>query len=201
MAEKWNLSGSYFEACNCDVACPCVFLSPPTTGECNALVGWHVDEGDFGGVTLDGLNVVLFVHSPGNMAEGNWKVALYLDDKANQEQQEALTQIFAGQAGGHPAVLASFIGQVLGVKTVPIEFQANGKRRSLRIPNVAEAEIEALSGQGDAEVTISNHPLSIAPGQSVVVSKSSRASYDDHGQHLDVSGKNGLYSPFVYQGP
>ena len=70
MAEKWNVAGTYFEACNCDVACPCVFLSQPTTGECKALIGWHIDEGNQGDVSLDGLNVALYVHSPGNMVEG-----------------------------------------------------------------------------------------------------------------------------------
>ena len=200
MTTKWHLAGTYFEACNCDVACPCVFLSPPTTGECKALIGWHIDEGSFGDVTLDGLNVALYVHSPGNMAQSKWKAALYLDERATQPQKDGLTQIFSGQAGGHPAALGSFIEEVLGVKSVPIEYQAEGKRRSLRIPNVAEAEIEALAGQGDAKVTISNHPLCVAPGQTAVVGKSKRVSYRDHGLQLEVSEKNGFYSPFTYQG-
>jgi len=201
MAEKWNLAGTYFEACNCDVACPCVFLSPPTTGECKALLGWHIDKGSFGDVTLEELNVALYVHSPGNMVEGNWKAALYLDERASDSQKDSLTQIFAGQAGGHLATLASFIGEVLGVKNTPIEYKAEGKCRSLQIPDVAEAEIEALAGQGDAEVTISNHPLAVTPGQTLVVSKSKRVSYNDYGLQLEVSDKNGFYSPFTYQSP
>jgi hypothetical protein len=199
MAEKWNLNGTYFEACNCDVGCPCVFLSPPTTGECKALLGWHIDKGSFGDVTLEELNVALYVHSPGNMVEGNWKVALYLDERASDSQKDGLTQIFAGQAGGHPAMLASFMGEVLGVKSTPIEYKAEGKRRRLRIPDVADAEIEALAGQGDAEVTISNQPLAVTPGQTLVVSKSKRVSYNDYGLQLEVSDKNGFYSPFTYQ--
>ncbi len=201
MAQKWNLSGTYFEACNCDVACPCVFLSPPTAGECKALVGWHINQGSIEDVSLDELNVALFIHSPGNMVNGNWKVALYIDERSGQAQKDGLTQIFSGQAGGHPAVLASFIDQVLGVSSVPIEYQAEGKRRSLRIPNVAEAEIEAMAGQGGAEITINNFPLCVAPGQTAVVAKSKRLSYDDHELQLEVSGKNGYYSPFSYEGP
>jgi len=200
MAQEWKVTGTYFEACNCDVACPCIFLSPPTTGECKALFGWHIDEGSFGDIALERLNVALYVHSPGNMVQGNWKAALYLDERASEAQKDGLTQIFAGQAGGHPAVLASFIDQVLGVKSVPIEFHAEGKSRSLRIPDVAEAEIEALAGQGDAEVNISNHPLCVTPGETLVVSKSKRLSYNDHGLQLEVSEKNGFYSPFTYQG-
>ena len=201
MAAKWQLTGTYFEACNCDLACPCVFLSPPTAGDCKALVGWHIEKGSLGEVNLDGLNVAIYVHSPGNMVQGNWKAALYLDERATPAQKDGLTQIFSGQVGGHPKILASLISQVLGLKSVPIEYHSEGKKRSLRIPEIAEAEIEALPGQGGAEVTISNHPLCIAPGQTAVVSKSKRASYRDHGLELEVSGKNGFYSPFTYQGP
>ena len=201
MASKWNLVGTYFEACNCEVACPCVFLSPPTTGECTGLVGWHIDSGSFGDITLDGLNVMLAVYSPGHMLQVKWRVALYLDERANQVQRDALTQIYAGQVGGHPAVLASFVGQVLGVKSVAIDYRAEGKRRSLRIPDLAEAEIEALAGQGGAEVTVSNHPVCVAPGYPAVVAKSKRLSYRDHGFQWEVSEKNGYYSAFSYQGP
>lgn len=201
MAAKWNLAGTYFEACNCEVACPCIFLSPPTTGECTVLVGWHIEKGSFGGVKLDGLNVALAVDSPGHMAQGKWKIALYLDERATQAQKDSLAQIFAGQAGGHFAVLGPFIGQVLGVKSVPINYQAVGKRRSLQIANVAVAEIEALQGQGGADVLISNHPMTVVPEQPAVVAKSKRLSYNDYGLKWEVSEKNGFYSAFAYQGP
>lgn len=82
-----------------------------------------------------------------------------------------------------------------------IDYRAVGKQRSLRIPNVTEAEIEAIAGQGGAEVTISNHPLCVAPGYPVVAAKSKRLSYHDHGFQWDVSERNGFYSPFAYQGP
>ena len=144
---------------------------------------------------------MLAVYSPGHMLQVKWRVALYLDERATQVQRDALTQIYAGQAGGHPAVLASFVGQVLGVKSVPIDYRAEGKRRSLRIPDLAEAEIEALAGQGGVEVTVSNHPVCVAPGYPAVVAKSKRLSYRDHGFQWEVSEKNGYYSPFSYQGP
>jgi hypothetical protein len=135
------------------------------------------------------------------MAKVKWDAALYLDAKASDAQRNALAQIFGGQAGGHPAALASFIGKVLGVKAVNFNYSANGKKRSLRIPGIAEAEIEALQGQGGSDVTISNHPLAVAPGESAVVSRSKRLSYHDHGMNWEVSEKNGFYSPFTYRGP
>jgi len=201
MSQEWKLNGTYFEACNCDAACPCVFLSDPTEDDCTVLVAWHIDEGNFDGVRLDDLNVALAVLSPGNMVEVPWQAAVYFDDSATDSQKDALMQIFTGQAGGHPGRLVSHIGDVLGVSSLPMTYQAEGKRRSLQIAGVAEAEIEAMSqGQGGTDITIDNHPLCIAPGYAAVVSKSKNVTYQDHGFNWEFSGKNGFYSPFTYQG-
>jgi len=199
MAEPWKVNGTYFEACNCAAACPCVFTSAPTEGKCTALLAWHVDEGNFGALALNGLNVALLAHAPGHMLQTKWKVALYLDERASADQQKALGAIFSGQAGGHLAALAPLIGEVLGVKPVPIDYSASGKQRSLRIPKIAEVDIEALEGQGGALVTIENHPFTPVPGQPAVVSTSKRLKVSDYGISLDLSGKNGFYSAFAYQ--
>ena len=197
---SWKIEGTYFEACNCEAACPCVFLSKPTEGQCDAMVAWHIDKGSFEKVALDGLNVALAVHSPGHMAQVKWEVAVYLDDRASDAQKDALTKIFAGQAGGHPARLASHVGKILGVASVPMQYAAAGKQRSLKIPNRVEASIEAIEGQGGAEITIENHPLCIAPGEPAVAARSTKLSYRDHGMSWEVSGRNGFYSPFQYAG-
>jgi hypothetical protein len=195
----WNLAGTYFETCNCEAACPCIFLSPPSMGDCTVLVGWHIDQGDFKGVSLDNLNVALAVRSPGNMVNGNWKAALYVDEKAAPEQNAALMEIFTGKAGGHPAALVSFVTEFLGARTVPIEYESDGKIRRLRIPGVAEAEIESMPGAGGADVAISGHPLCIAPGFPATVAKSKRLSYRDYDFRWEISDRNGLYSAFAYQ--
>jgi len=194
----WKIEGTYFESCNCDAACPCVFLSEPTEDECGVLIAWHIDKGTFEGVPLDGLSVALAVRSPGPMAQVKWDAAVYLDERANEKQKDALTKIFAGQAGGHPARLASHVGKILGLASVPIKYAAAGRRRSLTIPNIADVSIEAIEGQGGAEITISNHPLCIAPGQPAVAARSQKLSYKDHGMSWELSGKNGFFSPFQY---
>ena len=199
MADTWKLNGQYMEACNCKPACPCIFLSAPTEGDCTALVGWHIDQGNFGSTDLAGLNVAMAVYSPGNMVEGKWRAALYVDARANEAQKNSLIQIFGGQAGGHPARLASFVGEILGVASVPIEYQMNGKHRSLRIGNVANADIDAIGGGTEAEVTVANPPLCISPGYPAVVAKSTGLRYEDHGYRWSLSDRNGLYSPFTYQ--
>jgi hypothetical protein len=199
MPTSWKIAGSYFEACNCEVACPCVFTSPPTEGECTVLIAWHIDHGRFGEVNLDGFNAVLAAHSPGHMLEANWKVALYVDESASQGQQDALTQIFSGQAGGHLAALVPLIGEVLGVRAASIQYLSEGKRRSLRLGKVADAEIEGLPGQDGGDVTIGNHPFTAVPGFSAVVAKSKQMRFNDYGLQWEVSNKNGFFSPFAYQ--
>jgi hypothetical protein len=200
-AIEWDISGTYFESCNCDIACPCVFLSAPTTGECTVLIAWHIDSGSFAQTNLNDLNVALAAHSPGTMTDGEWKVALYIDERANQLQQEALTQIFSGQSGGHFSVLASFIGEVMGVSTATIDYKSEGRSRSLTIGNLAAMEVQAIEGGDGSEVIISNNPLGVVPGEPLVVARSRQLTYHDHGMDWELSGKNAYYSPFGYQGP
>ena len=102
---QWQLSGDYFENCNCSVVCPCFIskaaplTSRPTEGECNVALIFHIDSGKYDGTALDGLNVALAVHTPGPMAEGNWSIAAYIDQRASDKQTEALGAIFSGGAG------------------------------------------------------------------------------------------------------
>jgi hypothetical protein len=200
MADGWKLTGGYFESCNCDAACPCVFLGPPTRGDCTLLVAWHIDKGNFAETSLDGLNVALAVYSPGHMLQTKWKVALYLDERATGPQREALGRIFGGQAGGHFATVSACIGEVLGVKAAPIEFRAEGKRRSVKIGMLAEMAIEAVPGAGGADVELANVPFTLVPGIPAVVAKSKHLSYHDYGYAWEITDKNGFYSAFAYQG-
>jgi hypothetical protein len=199
MAKKWNLKGTYFETCNCEAACPCVFLSDPTQGDCTVMLAWHIDQGQFGDISLNGLNVAAAIYSPGNMVEVPWQAAFYFDGSAGQTQLEALTQIFAGQAGGHPARLAQHVSEVLGIQQVPIDFQAQDGHCSMQIGKVADAAIQAMKGQNGDQISIEGHPLAIAPGYPAVVSKSEKLHYRDYGFNWELSEKTGFSSPFAYQ--
>jgi len=200
MTTDWTLEGQYFEACNCDAACPCVFLSAPTTGECTVFIGWHIEKGTFGETDLSGLNVARAIHTPGHMLEVSWTAALYLDDTADDAQRQALARIFSGQVGGSPSKLASHIGNDLGVRSLPIIFTADGKKRSVSIPRVADIKIAAIVGQGDGDVTIHGHPLCVAPGHDATVSRSDYFRFTDHGLSWEISEKTGFFSPFSYAG-
>lgn len=199
MQQNWDISGTYFEACNCEAACPCIMLGDPTDGDCQLLVAWHIDQGNFQGVSLNGLNTAMAVYTPENMMKGQWKAALYIDQNASDAQKEALTKIFGGQAGGVIGAVAPLIGEVWGVTPAQIEYQANGKKRHMRINNVAHVDVEAIQGQNGMDVLIENPPLTLVPGTPAVVARSKQASYTDHGQQWSFSGKNSFYSPFHYQ--
>lgn len=197
---NWIMKGIYAEACTCEGACPCVYTEAPTAETCTGLVGWHIEEGTDGDVRLDDLNVALALFAPGRMTDGGWRVALYLDDRADEAQRTSLERIFSGSAGGHPANLSPLIGEVTEVAPARIRFEGSNGRYALHVGSVAEAEFAAIEGQGGGSVTISGHPLAVAPGFPATVAKSDRLKIDAGDISCDVAGRTACYSPFAYEG-
>ena len=198
---KWKLEGDYFEGCNCDSICPCIFKGDPDEGHCNVTVAWHIQNGIYDDkVSLDGINVVALFHTPGNMITGpKWTAALYIDEKATKEQTDSLVTIYSGQAGGFFAAAANLIEKMLGVKSVPIEFGMEGRRRWLHIQNLLDLQIQGTEGADpNQEALVVNPSFSAAPGSNLVVATSSKYSFNDHGMKWDNSGKNGFYCRFKY---
>ncbi len=204
-APAWSLRGEYFENCNCAVACPCIFsaaapfTSQPTEGACEVAFGFHLDQGAFGDVSLDDLNVAMIARTPGPMIEGNWTVALYVDERADARQQEALSAIFSGAVGGVMGGLAPLIGEVLGVKAVPITYRREGKRRAVEIPDLMHLAVRAtpsVMGE-DAEVVATNaHPF--APQGVAMAVGEEGSGWADYGLRWDNSGRNGHYGAITW---
>ncbi|MEP6576070.1 MAG: DUF1326 domain-containing protein [Nitrososphaerota archaeon] len=196
----WKLQGDYFEGCNCDSICPCIFLLDPDKGYCNATVAWHIEKGHYAQTQLDGLNAVAVFVAPGNMFTGpKMKAAFYLDQRADQEQVDALSKIFSGQSGGFFAAAANFIGENIGIKSSQIDFGIQGKRQWLTIPEYLELEIEGIKGSDTSQDSLVTNPaFTVAPGFDPVIARSMKHHYRDHGFEWDSSGKNGFYSKFKY---
>lgn len=198
---SWHLSGDYFENCSCSLLCPCLvsaaapLTARPTEGFCNVPLVFHVESGRYGDVPLDGLNVFVIFHSPGVMADGDWLLATYVDERADDAQTEALTAIFTGAAGGPMAAFTPLIGKDLGVRKVPITFRIDGKTRSAQIPGILNMSVDPLPTMhpGGEMWTNLGHP--VAPDAMVLAVGASCNTYSDHGMHWDNSGKNGLYAP------
>ena len=90
-SSSWKLEGDYFEGCNCDIVCPCVFLGDPDEGNCHVTCAWHIQKGNYGNTDLSNLNVVAMFNTPGNMFTGpKWKAALYIDERATQQQKDLI---------------------------------------------------------------------------------------------------------------
>ena len=59
----WRVSGSYFEACNCEAVCPCRQIGGSmgraggrsTYGVCEFALSWWILEGHSGSIDLSGL--------------------------------------------------------------------------------------------------------------------------------------------------
>ncbi len=195
----WTLKGGYFETCNCVTSCPCIWLQPPSEGNCKLLVAWHIESGHLNDQSLDELNVALACYSAGNMKEGGWQAALYVDERANDLQFDAITQIFGGKQGGHLSILMSLVGEVLGIKKVKIDYQEQGSKRQLAIPEIAQADIEAIQGIKGGNATIDNPPLCVVTSHPAVVARSANYQYQDYDKNWKFTDRNGFYSPFAYQ--
>ena len=215
-SRNWRIEGDYFDGCNCKSICPCIFALDPTEEDCKGLAAWHIEKGHFtngtnndrnsnstdNSINLANLNVVISVRAPGNMLTGSkWKIALYLDEKANNDQKEALTKIFTGQVGGFFGDFLNHIAEVVGIRLVPIEFISEGKkRRKLRIPSTLELEIEGLTGSDkNKESIVLNPAFSNTPGYDPIIALSSIHTYRDYGMEWDSSGRNAFYSRFRYE--
>ena len=196
----WEVEGDYFEACNCEVACPCSFLSLPTSGHCDIAAAFRVERGRYGEVPLDGLGVVAVFYIPGHIAAGNFTMALYIDARATPQQCTALEAIFTGRAGGGLDHWNRLTSKYLGARQVPIDIVVEGRRRAMRIPNVLAGEIEAIKGFRGNECRLQDPPGTLAPPFPPVVARSATYRYTDHGFAWEYPGKNGFYSRFRYSG-
>jgi hypothetical protein len=198
---KWTLSGDYFENCSCDVVCPCLvspaapMTSRPSRGVCDVPMVVHIDKGRYGNTSLDGLNVAVVIHTPGPMGEGNWSVAAYVDERANDTQAEALGAIFTGAVGGPLGAFAGLIANNLGMKRVPITYRVEGKRHSAEIPNILHMSVlplPSLRGENEEMWAATGHPFN--PDRLAFAVGEQGNTFNDHGMRFDNSGQNGHYA-------
>jgi hypothetical protein len=168
--------------------------SRPTKGVCDVALAIHIDKGSFGDVSLDGLTVAVVAQTPGPMADGNWAIAAYLDERADDRQTEALGTILSGSVGGPMAAFAPLIGKNLGAKKVPVTYKLEGKRRSVEIPGILKMAVTPLPTiHPDGEMCVSaGHPFN--PDKLALAMGEPGSTFSDHGIRWDNSGKNGHYA-------
>lgn len=142
VAVKWRYRAEYLEFCNCAYGCPCNFSGFPTTGACEAVVGYRMLEGTCGDVDLTGATLVLAVKWPKAIHDGNGDLAVFFDTSTTQEQIDALVAIFTGQHGGLPhEIIAATISNMRGPFVEDITFNADSTKSSITIGNKVHAEM------------------------------------------------------------
>lgn len=182
----YEVEGKLLEVCTCNVLCPCWVGADPDGGTCEGTMAWHVETGTIEGVDVSGLSLGLTAHIPGNvLTPASWKAAIFVDDRATDEQEQALLKLFTGQLGGAIADLAGLIGEVVSVQRVPITFDVEDGKGRLSIGSVAEAELEPLLGATGLPTTLAETAFSTIPGSPAYVSRASR--YERKGEALGLS--------------
>jgi hypothetical protein len=143
---SWSLKGSYAETCSCELMCPCnlSFDHGATYDFCRATLVFDIREGDVDGTDVAGLQVAVIIDTPKVMTDGNWRLGMFVDEQASDEQFEKLSGVFSGQLGGPMEALAPLVGEVVGVERAPIEVIDDGLRHSVRVGDAIEFEIEDI---------------------------------------------------------
>jgi hypothetical protein len=143
---SWNLRGNYVETCSCELMCPCnLTLDHGATYDfCRATLVFDIREGEVEGTDIGGLKVAAIIDTPKVMTDGNWRLGVFVDEQADDEQTNKLVQVFTGQLGGPMAGLAPLVGEMLGVEKARIEVQDDGLRHGVRVGDAIDFEIEDI---------------------------------------------------------
>jgi len=141
---SWTLEGVALIACNCDYGCPCNFNARPTHGKCEGGWTWHVEKGAFNGIPLDGLNFSLYARWPGAIHEGNGEALILIDDRADNQQRDAIATLVRGDVGGPWGVLAWTWPTTHGPVSVPYEVDLNGRATRIKAGSALELELAAI---------------------------------------------------------
>jgi len=201
--KPWTIEGELILNCNCTVFCPCVVslgAHPPTEGQCKTWLGIRIDEGKWGRAKLGGLNVAMIIDIPGKMAEGDWKAAVYIDDRATEAQAKGLEAIFTGRARGQTGLFRLLISEFLGTAREEIRFETDGQTRHLSVGKRITGAVAPVAG-GDPErpLMITNSQYWMGPD--VIVAQSLKGKVRDHGRVWNLDGRSAEICSIRWAGP
>src|SRR5215510_11389741 len=138
----YRIKADSIEACNCQHGCNCQFVGIPNEGKCEFIIGYSITDGRVGTVSLSGVRAAVAAKYPKAIHEGNGHVVLFVDDKASDEQVNALVSVLSGQLGGMPwEALAGTIGKFEGPIRKPVEITVAGEKSLVRVPGAIELQL------------------------------------------------------------
>ena len=198
MNREWTVKGDYLEACNCDVACQCIWMEPPDDGVCTVSLAWHIRDGSYGDVDLSGLNAAWLVNSEeGNPFDPNvtWPLVVLLDEEADGDQRASLEDVFAGRAGGIFGAAADAHVESVEVATAPFSFHREDEESSVVVGDWVSVESAETSGVLGERGKVSPHPFTKSLEMNTGKSTTATVSYNDEFT-WDVSGNNSFLGDF-----
>jgi hypothetical protein len=208
--QKWSLKGQWFDVCRCAIPCPCSWAQPPDDDFCEGILLWHIQQGHYGNVKLDGLNVAMLGSFRGNVWDkaSDFKDAIFMDERADEPQRAALQSVFSGQAGGWPKRFGELVtGQHMGFAFAPIkvEIADDLSKWSAEIPahNIVAAAEALMGPTSEGKVTkIYNLPgAETGPGGVATWGRATADRADAFGFKWDRTGKSSKLIAFEWRGP
>jgi hypothetical protein len=197
---SWKVSGTYYEVCNCEAVCPCRRHGDKsggrsTYGFCDFAISWHIAEGQADGLDLGNLSVVLAGSYNDDEPGSPWRVILYVDESGDRLQQQALTTIFLGKAGGDTAKnFATAIGEVFAIRAAKIALEHSKNKERM--------EVKGFVSASTAQPDLTDQPVSCGipghdkPGQEIVAD---HFKVEDESLKWEVYGRCGFATDFVYR--
>ncbi len=198
----WAIKGELILNCNCTVFCPCVVSlgqHPPTEGYCQTWGGIRIDEGYFGDADLSGLNIGLLIEIPGLMARGNWKAAVFIDDRASDAAYDGLVDIFSGKARGTTGLFSVLVAEFLGAERAEISYENEGKTRRLMVGKKIQGEVVPVEGHKGEDIVITNTQYWMGPDITVATAKKGRVRA--FGRVWDFDGRSAEICQIDWHGP
>ena len=197
-ASTWTLKGTLMIACNCDYGCPCNVNGRPTTGKCEGGWTWHIEDGSYAGVPLDGLNFSVYANWPGAIHEGNGEALILIDERADARQRSAIETLVGGTVGGPWGVLGWTWPKIHGPYPVSYDLTFDGVNTSLKCGDLVEVECGPIRNPvSGAEV----HPGVVLP-QGIIVKRADLGATTrfrvSRGVEYDHSGQYMAVGPFEY---
>ena len=201
----WHLNADYVETCNCDYGCPCNFDAFPSNGFCRALVLYHIREGNYGDIKLDGLNVVGAYSWPKAIHEGNGTMQLYIGKNISDNNiRHALVDIFSGKAKGEGpfALFAGTFKYILEPQFVDLNVKIDGKKSSFSVSDIIDVQVESFINPvtGEEQDTKIQLPKGFI-WKLAEAAKTKIMRITTPSLNFDHSGKNAFYSVVEYRGP
>jgi hypothetical protein len=192
-AMAWSLQGTYFETCSCEVVCPCTasLSLGADYDRCRVTLVFNVVEGNVEGTDVSGLKVAAIADTPKLMSDGNWRLGVFIDAAASDEQAAKLGAVFGGQLGGPMEALGPLVSENLGVERASIDVKEEGLRHSVKIGDSIEFEIEDVVSFGvesgePARLVGIFHPA----GSELTIAKATRSRINAFG--IEYEGKSGF---------